>query len=151
MLRLWRGFAVSAFWRATVLRCDSEWLHTAHLTLVAVKEYGWDVLPMLPGAQTLPCQTATCLALEISHIVLAIREWNDSQGSYVSVFVECSNGLSQWHIRACTVLHKCVLCNADCAEKWQKSSGTEDCTYTSVVVWYKFMFFTFSMAHVQRI
>jgi hypothetical protein len=123
MLQLWHGFAVSALWRAAVLQRDSEWLHTAHLTLVAVEVCDWDVLPIFSGAQTLPLQTATYLALERSHIGSALWEWSISQGNYVCVFVECSNELSQWYIEAHTVVHKCVLCNADCAEKWQNILG----------------------------
>ena len=123
MLQLWHGFVVSALWRATVLQRGSGWFHTARLTLVAVEGYDWDVLPFLPGAQTLPRQTTTCWALEKSHIGSALWEWCDGKGSYVCVFVEFSNGLSQWHIEARTVLRRCVLCNLNCAENWQNIFG----------------------------
>ena len=44
---------------------------------------------------------------------------NDSQENYVCVFMECSNGLSKWYIEARSVVHKCALCDADCAgERW---------------------------------
>ena len=140
ILQLWYGFAVSLLWRATVLHCDSEWFHTACLTLVAIKEYGWDGLP-ISGAQTLPLQTGTYLALERWSIGSALWEWSGSQGSYVCVFVECSNGLSQWYIEACSVVHKCVLCDADCAGKWWNIFRYWGlCLYLCCVMWVRVLY-----------
>jgi len=109
----------SALWRATVIHHDSEWLNTAPLTLVAVKMCGWDVLPIFSGAQTLPLQTATFLALwKITYRVSIMRMEYQSRKLCL-----CVCGMFKWtvamYIEAHTILHKCVPCNADCAEKWQ--------------------------------
>jgi len=93
----------------------------------------WDVLPILSGAQTLPCQTATYLALERSHI-----GWQYENGLTVkeamslcvwSAQMDCHNATSklvQYCTNACFVTR--IVQKSD-----RTSSGTEDCAYTSVV------------------